>query len=524
MTRRAIVLGSNGPASSGDLHYAKSDAEQVAAALRTPRCGFEVTLLDSVADPQTVEKSIAHVAESCTGEDTFAVFFSGHGFVDGGSLWLMLDQTDINKKLTTALHADAIVRNMKYCPAQHKVLILDCCHAGMVFSDSRFKDAGSKIETVVGQASTDSESFVAIVASDRLERTREFDEFKGSFLTTALCSALGEAFDEADKDKDGAIDLWDLKAWITSGARIHNMRNPSRTVPVPFVFGRERGRLFFTREPTDWLVHEVSIAEGFDFVVLPYLNWDDGVWMLGKTPVTNAQYRRFVEETGKPEPVGEQFVGGIHDGSWRGPFRPWEFDEFKDDGQPVVCVNFLDAQEFEIWAESSISECFAPCLVPLDVWDFAAFGTPYPSHSRQYWKNTPWHHNSASPAIVTGEHGRKNKYGAVDIFGNVWEWTNSDRFAKRQRARHARRGSIADWTGSYQDIRGGSFLEDLEKIDPILTSFQLKDGIMTKHSDLGFRLACQISLDSLPGGIVQKLAIASIREHHIRSRRQAVTA
>ncbi|SOE91474.1 Formylglycine-generating enzyme, required for sulfatase activity, contains SUMF1/FGE domain [Caballeronia arationis] len=506
MARRAVVFGSNGPKGAGVLRYARDDAKQIAAALRHPRCGFEVTEHEGLEDPQAIERSIAEVAELSAEGDTFAVFFSGHAFVEGASLWLMLDKTTVERPLTTALHADSIVRAMKFSPAQHKILILDCCHAGMVFSDSRFKsDVGTKMEDIVGPSDQESTSFVALVASDRLERAREFDTLRGSFLTKSVCEALGRSFDDADKDRDGAIDLGDLRGWLTDRARAHNKLNPDARVPVPFVFGRERGRLFFTREPKDWIVSEIKGDYGLDFVVLPFLSSRRSAWLLGKTPITNAQYLTFVAATGYREPVGEHFIEKGRNSVWKGPFRPWTVAEFADPDNPVVCVDFSDALAFAEWA-AQLDSRLSPQLVPTDVWDFAAFGTPRPSFDRRIWSQLKIHHHSPSPAAVTGDHGRINRYGAVDLFGNVWEWTL---LGHQHQAQVSIVADGDDWRGRNQQIRGGSFLDDLSQVDPILTVAAMKEGTGTRHSDLGFRIAGEINLDELPADVGALLAAAT---------------
>ncbi|CAB3888444.1 hypothetical protein LMG3410_03687 [Achromobacter aegrifaciens] len=514
MVRRAFVFGSNGPSESGRLQYARDDAKQMAEVLKSHRCGFEVKEPQALEDPSDIEKSINEIAESCSDEDTFIIFFSGHGFVEGAALWLMLDKTTIQRPLRTALHADSIVKAMKFCSARHKILILDCCHAGMVFSESRFKnDVGTRMENVLGQSNIETgeagSSFIAIVASDRLERAREFDALRGSFLTRCICDALGSSFDIADRDRDGAIDLADLRAWFNDRAHAHNVKSPNARVPVPFVFGRERGRLFFTRGPDKWLVSEFSAVNGMDFIVLPFLASKNSVWALGKTPVTNSQYHRFVKENRYEEPVGQHFFEKGRKSAWAGPFRPWEEEGFFHPDQPVVCVNLKDALAFTLWV-NKIDNRLSQQLAPTDVWDFAAFGAPRPSYEREKWMGLKVHDKSPAPALVSGGHGRVNQYGLIDLFGNVWEWTLLGHHELLSRvAMLGRSSDEEDWRERNQQIRGGGFLDDLAIIDPVLSASAMKDGIWTKHSDLGFRLAAEIALDHLPSDVVSRLSSAS---------------
>lgn len=505
MARHAVVFGSNGPASAGALQYAKRDAQRIADALRHPRCGFNVIEPYDSIDPQEIERRIGEIAELCADEDTFAVFFSGHGFVERGGLLLMLDRTNLKQPLTTALHADSIVRSMRYCSARHKMLILDCCHAGMVFSDSRFKsEAGAKMEAIVGGIDRESESFVAIMASDRLERAREFDEFGGSFLTNSICEAIGNSFAEADQDRDGAIDLGDLKLWLADRARKHNQIDASSRVPIPFVFGRERGRLYVTLEPTDWRKCEINGPDGHSFVVLPLRVDSTSTWLIGATPVTNAQYRRFVNATGHREPIGEHFVGRGRSGAWKGPFRPWEEPQFCAPDNPVVCVNFDDAMAFSSWLQG-LDETLNVELVPTEIWDFAAFGLPYPSFDRRNWLTGKIHDKNSATAPLSGAADRANRFGVVDLFGNVWEWTFQ---GERADARIAILGHFDDWERRNQQLRGGSFLDDLAHVDPVMTAAAMKDGTATKHSDLGFRLAAQIDLEDLPSEVIPRVSSA----------------
>jgi hypothetical protein len=504
MARRAVVFGSNGPESAGALHYAKSDALRMAAALKQPRCSFEVVEPRNSQNPQEIERCIAESAELCAGDDTFLVYFSGHGFIESAGLLLMLDRTDLNRPLTTALHADSIVRAMRFCPARHKMLILDCCHAGMVFSDSRFKSQpGAKMESFVGGSDKESESFVALMASDRLERAREFDRFEGSFLTKSICEAVGTSFADADQDRDGAIDLGDLKLWLTARARHHNELDSGARVPVPFVFGRERGRIYLTLEPADWRVHEIDGPNQHTFVVLPILAESKTAWLIGKTPVTNRQYRQFVEATGYREPVGEHFKGRGKTGRWRGPFRPWKKMEFSSPDQPVVCVDFEDANTYARWLRS-FDRTLGITLTPTEVWDFAAFGVPHPSFDRRSWLTGQIHDNSRAPAAVIEAKQRANRFGAIDLFGNVWEWTLGGEMLE------ARIALLAgpSWEMRNQQLRGGSFLDDLGHVNPTLTAAAMRDGVRTKHSDLGFRLAAEIALTGLPADVSGRLTSA----------------
>jgi hypothetical protein len=84
------------------------------------------------------------------------------------------------------------------------------------------------------------ENHLVLMASSRLERAREFPELGGSFMTPAICDALGDWFEEADRDGDDRLSIEGLKRWLESKARQHNDAYSDRAVPYPFVLGQKK--------------------------------------------------------------------------------------------------------------------------------------------------------------------------------------------------------------------------------------------------------------------------------------------
>lgn len=120
---------------------------------------------------------------------------------------------------------------------------------------------------------------------------------------------------------------------------------------------------------------------------------------MDKYPVTNAQYRRFVQATGHSEPIGYSYV----DSKLGGGFRPWSDVNFSDDDQPVVCVSYNDAQAYAEWAGKHL---------PTEAeWEKAARGGFV---GMKY----PWGDEIADPV---GKYQR-NGYGLYDMAENVLEW------------------------------------------------------------------------------------------------------
>ncbi len=135
-------------------------------------------------------------------------------------------------------------------------------------------------------------------------------------------------------------------------------------------------------------------------------------YWIGRYPLTNAQYKRFVDATGHDAPK-----------HWNGANPPPD----KLD-HPVVNVDWHDAQTFCDWAELA--------LPTEEEWEKAARG----SDGRIWpWGNDPptaEHCNFNMNVGDTTPVGRysprgDSPYGCADMAGNVWEWTATGDEARR---------------------------------------------------------------------------------------------
>jgi len=196
---------------------------------------------------------------------------------------------------------------------------------------------------------------------------------------------------------------------------------------------------------------------------------------IDRTPVTNAQFRKFVEATGhvtqaEIPPRAEDYPGAPphmlragslvfmapkHDVNLRDYFNWWHFKFGANwrrlagrhswihalPDHPVVHVGFADATAYAEWAGKSL---------PTEAeWEFAARGglegaefawgdelTPGGRHMANTWQGAfPCENDAAdgfertSPVMTYPPNG----YGLYDMIGNVWEWT-TDWWSERHEA------------------------------------------------------------------------------------------
>ena len=191
-------------------------------------------------------------------------------------------------------------------------------------------------------------------------------------------------------------------------------------------------------------------------------------FQMDRTEVTNAEYADFVHEMKRPAPS-----------HWAGTRPP-----FGQENWPVVNVSFDDATAFAGWRSRRDRVTYR--LPTEDEWEFAARNG---ERADLYPWGMDWKENmavlkEATPAPVGSRADGKNRWGIMDLVGNVWEWTSSKTSVYPGNTAVVP-SSIKDWI----TIRGGCYVSDPAKLDaPVTACMREFVPASTKNTLLGFRL------------------------------------
>jgi hypothetical protein len=264
MTNRfACVLGSNGPDWDDQLEFAEKDVERIHDTLQN-LCGFSVSLAPTNGDAQDAIREVLRVAGLCQPGDDFVIYFSGHGVLHAGRLFLLW-RTTSSAIFDSAIPAKQMMEAIELSRAANKLLILDCCHAGGAVG---FKGAAVPLEPVLIERG----SQLVLCASDKLEFARELQTFEGSFLAFHIANILSSP-------TKVSISLTDIVAQLRKRAEEHNSANPLEKVPIPFLFGDNRNT-FLIKRPSGSRPVEIAISslyevdmERFRTTLEPYRRW-----------------------------------------------------------------------------------------------------------------------------------------------------------------------------------------------------------------------------------------------------------
>jgi len=228
-------------------------------------------------------------------------------------------------------------------------------------------------------------------------------------------------------------------------------------------------------------VHRVSIGEFF----------------IGRFPVTQDEYARFVKATGHPVPTVTELplvASGGRDELFRDRAAPYEWQNGTPPSgfgtHPVVLVRYEDAIAYCAWLSTTIDRAVR---LPTEAeWEKAARagfeGRRYPwgntiDGSRANFLSEERRHAGTCP---TGTY-EPNDYGLYDVIGNAWEWV-SDWYSADYYGGGVATDPVGPAHGTMRIVRGGSWVN--ADADMLRCAYRHKVPPDTYAYSIGFRIVC----------------------------------
>jgi formylglycine-generating enzyme required for sulfatase activity len=237
-------------------------------------------------------------------------------------------------------------------------------------------------------------------------------------------------------------------------------------------------------EGDEWPIHRVFVREFF----------------IGRFPVTQDEYARFVRATGAPAPGIREFpliTSGGRDSIFRELSAPYAWSDGQppagQGSHPVVLVRYDDAVAYCHWLSE---EAERVVRLPTEAeWEKAARGGL--EGLRYPWGNdmSASHCNYLVDPSLKRQRGTRptgtyppNAYGLYDVSGNVWEWV-SDWYAPDYYSSASARDPAGPDAGSLRIVRGGSWVNhDLSMLRSARRHAVPPD---TYAHSIGFRVASE---------------------------------
>jgi sulfatase modifying factor 1 len=230
-------------------------------------------------------------------------------------------------------------------------------------------------------------------------------------------------------------------------------------------------------------VHRVFVSEFF----------------IGRFPVTQDEYARFLRATGHPAPAIRDLpliATGGRDIVFRELAAPYEWPGDQPPAghgsHPVVLVTYDDAVAYCAWLSSELGRTVR---LPTEAeWERAARagvdGLRYP------WGNDidPSRGNYLTDIAAKRQRSTRptgtyapNAFGLYDVIGNVWEWV-SDWYSSDYYGTGDMRDPRGPESGTMRIVRGGSWVND--DVAMLRCAYRHKVPPDTYAYSVGFRIVC----------------------------------
>jgi formylglycine-generating enzyme required for sulfatase activity len=283
-----------------------------------------------------------------------------------------------------------------------------------------------------------------------------------------------EEGDLGDRSRQLLAEMWQLaQAPLSSFSRAWKFL-PQHLVQIPSTKPAKaapQGMVHIPEADFEFEVSGIEIEGGNDIGVDTQYPWEDSPrrhhrhklqirpFYMDHYPVTNAEFKKFLEATHYHPQDDHNFLKGWENGTYP---QGW-------DNKPVTWVSLEDARAYAAWAGKRLPHEWE--------WQYAAQGT----EARLY----PWGNDWNPEAVPTPERRRDRReptdvdaypkgsspFGVMDLVGNVWQWTDEyvDEHTRAALLRggsyYQPRGSLWYFPQAYKLTEHGKYLLMAPSID-----------------------------------------------------------
>lgn len=194
------------------LQYLNNDIRMVKESFE--EIGIDVKSVHG--DKFNVLQELSDIIDELGSTDTLIVYYTGHGFFKNKRITF---QVGNGTKTANFLSINELIENTSNAKTESVVLILDCCYA--IATEVSWKDYAT-------------DNHMLFLPSSKLEAVEEIEEYKASFFTYCICSAIKSKHELLYKGDKITLDC--LYNVVKENAIQYN-KEKAANMPIPELIG-----------------------------------------------------------------------------------------------------------------------------------------------------------------------------------------------------------------------------------------------------------------------------------------------
>jgi hypothetical protein len=216
------------------------DVQDLAKVLRDPLIGAfdDVAVRDGTTGANTILSELEDLFQKAATRETVLFYFSGHGLLRHGRLYLCTQGTTEKKLDTTGIDIERVKRYAQSSASRSIVFVLDCCSSGMAHGVTPKGTGQATLESLADQG-----GFGLLAAASGEADSYEVPGVRNSVFTSFILEALQTG--EADLNGDGVVTVDELYSSVFARVRAMGLQ-----LQVPSKSGIAFGNIAVAKNPS----------------------------------------------------------------------------------------------------------------------------------------------------------------------------------------------------------------------------------------------------------------------------------